>query len=143
MIYTNLTKKAMIIMFEKHKDQVDKSGIPYVFHPWHVAEKMDDELSTCTALLHDVVEDTDTTIEDLEKMGFPSEVTEALKYLTHEEDTDYCEYIRNIKNNEIAKKVKLSDLEHNSDLSRLNEVTDKDIARKEKYDKSRSILLGE
>ena len=62
MIYTEMTKKAIKLMFEKHKDQVDKSGMPYVFHPFHLAEQMDDEETTITALLHDIAEDTDTTL---------------------------------------------------------------------------------
>ena len=65
MLYTSLTKKALTLCFEAHKDQVDKTGLPYVFHPFHLAEQMDDELSTVCALLHDVVEDTDITFGDL------------------------------------------------------------------------------
>ncbi len=76
MIYTELTKRAMGLCFEAHKDQLDKSGLPYVFHPYHVAEQMDDEVSTVVALLHDVVEDSDYTIGNLRSMGFPEEVTQ-------------------------------------------------------------------
>ena len=74
MIYTPLTKKAMRIAFEAHKDQFDKSGIPYIYHPIHLAEQMNDEVTTCVALLHDVVEDTDYTLEDLTEMGFDSDL---------------------------------------------------------------------
>ena len=74
MIYTELTKKAMKISFNAHKNQVDKTGVPNVYHPMHLAEKMKEEYSCCVALLHDVVEDTDMTFEDLEKEGFPKEV---------------------------------------------------------------------
>ncbi len=70
MIYTELTKKALRLCFEAHKDQLDKSGLPYVFHPFHLAEQMDAEETVCVALLHDVVEDTDYTLEDLIAMGF-------------------------------------------------------------------------
>ena len=69
MIYSDLTKKSLKISFNAHKNQVDKSGMPYVFHPFHLAEQMDDEYSVCVALLHDVVEDTDITIEDLNIKG--------------------------------------------------------------------------
>ena len=82
MIYTELTKKALKLCFEAHKDQLDKSGMPYVFHPFHLAEQMKDEYSTVAALLHDVVEDTDYTFDDLKKMGFPDEVLDAMKLLT-------------------------------------------------------------
>ena len=76
MIYTELTKKALKLCFEAHKDQVDKTGIPYVFHPFHLAEQMKDEYTTVVALLHDVVEDTNITLADLEK-EYPKEVIDA------------------------------------------------------------------
>ena len=83
MIYTKLTKKAMKIAFEAHKNQTDKNGMPYIYHPIHLAEQMSDEATVCVALLHDVVEDTDTTFEDLEKEGFTPEIISALKLMTH------------------------------------------------------------
>ena len=79
MIYTLLTKKAMKIAYDAHKGQFDKNGIPYIYHPIHLAEQMDDENTTCVALLHDVVEDTAITFEDLEKEGFTDKILEALK----------------------------------------------------------------
>ena len=75
MIYTPATKKAMKLCFEAHKDQADKSGMPYVFHPFHVAEQMQDEKTTIVALLHDVIEDTSYTLQDLQNMGFDKEVS--------------------------------------------------------------------
>lgn len=140
MIYTKLTKFAMKIAFDAHKEQVDKSGMPYIYHPIHLAEQMDDEYSTCVALLHDTIEDTDITFEELLKCGFPAEVISALKLLTHDDSVPYMEYVKEIKNNNIAKKVKLADLIHNSDLSRLDVVDDKVIKRVEKYKKAMSIL---
>lgn len=140
MIYTDLTKKAMKICFEKHKDQTDKCGIPYPFHPFHVAEQMVDEETTIAALLHDVVEDTDTTFEDLLEYGFSEEIIEALKLLTHADDVPYLEYVANVKQNPIAKAVKIADLTHNSDLTRLNTITQKDLDRAEKYRRALEIL---
>ena len=136
MIYTPLTKKAMKIAFEAHKEQVDKTGIPYIYHPMHLAEQMDDEFSTCTALLHDVVEDSDMTFEELEAEGFPKEVLSALRLLTHGDGVDYMDYVRNIKNNKIATKVKLADLKHNSDISRLDFIDEYALRRNEKYKKA-------
>jgi len=133
MIYTEMTKKAVNLMYEKHKDQKDKSGLPYVFHPWHVAESMDDEISTCVALLHDVIEDTDTTVDEIRDMGFPDEVCRALQLLTHDKSVDYETYIKKISTDPVAKKVKLSDLKHNSDLTRLPDPDSKALLRKEKY----------
>ena len=140
MIYTNLTKLAMKIAYEAHKDQKDKSGIPYIYHPIHLAEQMDDEISTCVALLHDVVEDTDITFQDLLDFGFIEEIVDVLKLLTHNDNDEYMEYIRRIKTNTIAIKVKLADLRHNSDLTRLDVVDDKAIKRVEKYENAIRIL---
>ena len=142
MIYTEMTKKAIKLMFEKHKDQVDKSGMPYVFHPFHLAEQMDDEETTITALLHDIVEDTNTTFDDLRKLGFSDNVINALKLMTHDKNVDYFEYVKNISKNPIARKVKIKDLEHNMDTSRLDEVTDKDLERVKKYKKCYKYLLN-
>ena len=136
MIYTDLTRKAMKLAYEAHHGQTDKSDVPYIFHPYHLAEQMKDEISACTALLHDVAEDTDITVVDLEK-DFPPAVTEALKLLTHSKDTDYMDYILKIKENPVAKAVKLADLKHNSDASRLEAQNGNDLCeaslRMEKY----------
>jgi len=135
-----MTKKALKLCFDAHKDQKDKSGMPYVFHPFHLAEQMETEETTIAALLHDVVEDTDFTLEDISEMGFSKNVTDALALLTHDDDTDYMDYVAKIKENPIAKAVKLADLAHNSDLSRLDEVTEKALERREKYLKAIKLL---
>lgn len=125
MIYTTLTKKALKICFNAHKDQVDKTGLPYVFHPFHLAEQMDTEDAVCVALLHDTVEDTDISFEDLINEGFNDSIINALKLLTHNDDTPYLEYVARIKDNPLARKVKLADLRHNSDLTRIDLTVDK------------------
>jgi (p)ppGpp synthase/HD superfamily hydrolase len=140
MIYTVLTKKALKLCFEAHKEQVDKSDMPYVFHPFHLAEQMTDETTTVVALLHDIVEDTDVSFKDLEKQGFSDEIINALKLLTHDENTPYMEYVGEIKKNNIATKVKLADLRHNSDLSRLSVIDEKALKRKAKYEKAIKFL---
>lgn len=140
MIYTAGTKKALKVCFEAHKDQVDKSGAPYVFHSFHLAEQMKDEKTTIVALLHDVIEDTEYTFEDLRNMGFDNEVIEALMLMTHNKDIPYMDYVAKIKHNPIAKAVKLADLQHNSDLSRLDVVDEKALKRKEKYSEAISLL---
>lgn len=140
MIYTSLTKKALKLCFEAHKEQVDKSGMPYVFHPFHLAEQMIDEATSVVALLHDVVEDTDITFEELEKQGFSDEIVNALKLLTHDKNTTYMDYVAEIKKNKIATAVKLADLKHNSDLTRLNVIDEKALKRKEKYEKAIEFL---
>lgn len=140
MIYTAKTKAALKLCFDAHKNQTDKGGMPYVFHPFHLAEQMKDEDTTIAALLHDVVEDTDYTIADLKQMGFPLNVIEALELLTHNDDTLYMEYVAKIKENPIAKVVKLADLEHNSDLSRLDTMNEKALKQKEKYGRAIRLL---
>lgn len=140
MIYTELTKLVMKVAYESHKDQVDKSGMSYIYHPVHLAEQMAEEYVICVALLHDTVEDTDMTFEKLERIGFPEEITEALRLLTHDDAVPYMEYVKLIKDNELARKVKLVDLAHNSDLSRLNIIDDKVMQRVEKYKTAMELL---
>ena len=141
MIYTEMTKKAQKLCFEAHRDQLDKSGLPYVFHPYHLAEQMPDEECTVAALLHDVMEDTEYTAEDLRAMGVSEDVLDALVLMTHDSETPYLDYVMRLKPNRIARTVKLADLRHNSDLSRLDCVTDRDLRRVEKY--RQAILLLE
>ena len=143
MIYTELTNKAMKIAYASHHGQVDYNGIPYIFHPIHLAEGMDDEISCCAALLHDVVEDTAVTMEELAK-EFPPEVIDVLKLLTHDDHVDYFDYVRAIKTNPIAVKVKLADLAHNSDQNRCvgSDLTPERLAHwKQKYQKAVAILM--
>ena len=144
MIYTEKTKKAMEICFEAHKKQVDKSGIPYVFHPIHLAEQMTTEETNIVALLQDVVEDSDITFEYLENEGFDKAVIDAVKLLTQKDKSvKYEDYVKKIKTNPIAKAVKLADLAHNSDITRLDVVTEKDLERREKYLEAIEILKEE
>ena len=91
MIYTPKTKLALKLCFEAHKEQKDKSGMPYVFHPFHLAEQMQTEETTVVALLHDLVEDTEYTIEDLIRLGFGKPITAAIALMTHSRGVDYME----------------------------------------------------
>ena len=145
MIYTEKTRKALDICFRAHKDQTDKAGAPYVFHPFYVADRMTDEVTTVTALLHDIVKNTDYTFERLLAEGFGEEVVDAIRLLTHPEadlsEADYMIYIENLKKNPIARAVKIADLEHNSDLFRYGTaVKSKDIMRVAKYQKALVLL---
>ena len=143
MIYTEMTIKAMKIAYEAHLGQLDYNDVPYIFHPYHLAEQMDDEVSCTVALLHDVVEDTPITLSDLEQI-FPAQVVEIVRLLTHDEGVNYFDYIREIKKNPIATKVKLEDLKHNSDESRSigsNLTQEQLLYWKTKYAKAKEILL--
>lgn len=115
-----MVKKAVNIMFEAHKEDVDKGGYPYVFHPFYLATKVEGENETCVALLHDVIEDHGDkySFEYLEKEGFNKEIIEALRLLTHKKDVPYMEYIAKISKNNVAKVVKIEDLKHNLDIRR-------------------------
>ena len=140
MLYTPMTKKAMDICFEAHKEQKDKSGQPYVFHPFHLAEQMETEDTVIVALLHDTIEDTDVTLEYLAKEGFSPSVLDAIALMTHAPGVDYMAYVAEIKKNPIAKAVKIADLTHNSTLSRLNEITPKDRERVKRYKDALTLL---
>ena len=158
MIYTSLTNRAMRIAYEAHAGQVDKCGAPYVFHPYHLAEQMPDEVSACVALLHDVVEDTAVTFDDL-ACEFPPEVIQALRLLahdpavpyldyvrllTHKPGTNYLDYVRALASNPVARTVKRADLMHNMDATRYagGELpTEEDLARRrKKYGAALEIL---
>ena len=141
MIYTELTIRAMNLAYAAHHGQFDKGGVPYIFHPIHLAEQMDDEISTCVALLHDTVEDTAVTLEQLAK-EFPKEVVEAVRLLTHAEDVEYFDYVRAIKDNPVAVKVKLADLDHNGDPKRICNQGNAE-KRRVKYAAARKILTEE
>jgi hypothetical protein len=145
MIYTKLTNRAMRLAYGAHHGQLDHGGVPYILHPLHLAEEMPDEVSTCAALLHDVVEDTAVTLAELQK-EFPPEVTEAVRLLTHVAGVDYFDYVRAIRGNEVARRVKLADLRHNSDETRLTDdpmsAGERDFW-KAKYQKAREILEGD
>ena len=138
----NMVGTALHVAWHAHAGQKDKGGNPYIQHPLYVASRMETENEIMTALMHDVVEDSDYTITVLKYMGFPGEVLDALELLTHDPDVDYFDYVRALKGNELARKVKLADLEHNSQIDRLGrKPTIKDIRRLRKYEKAKKILL--
>ncbi len=122
MYYSDLVKKACAVMYDAHKDDLDKGGYPYVFHPFYLAVQMDDEDSVCTALLHDVIEDHGDkySFDYLARVGFPESVIHALRLLTHAKGVPYMDYVRELAKDPIARRVKLADLRHNTDTRRLN-----------------------
>lgn len=143
MIYTLLTNRALRIAYDAHAGQRDKCGAPYVFHPYHLAEQMDDEVTTCVALLHDVVEDTDVTLDDLAR-EFPPEVVDAVRLLTHEPGVPYLDYVRAVARHPVVRAVKRADLLHNSDETRFagcDDVSADDLARRrERYAAALAVL---
>ncbi len=144
MLYTELTKKAMLIAYDWHLGTTDKGGMPYIFHPLAVAEMMgDDEYAVCVALLHDIIEDTPMTIHQLSCMRFPPEIVEAVEALTRRPNEAYMDYLSRLQLNDLARKVKLGDLKHNSDLGRLRDVDKEALSLHKRYQKAIIFLTKE
>ena len=138
----DLLEKAIGIALEAHRGQRDRTGAPYILHPMRVMAGVDSDIEKIVAILHDVVEDTDWTFERLTQEGFPDEVIEALKCVTKCEGEEYEDFVKRSASNEIARIVKLADLEHNMDARRLSNVTEKDVERLKKYIRAWRFLKG-
>ncbi|MEZ6032860.1 MAG: HD domain-containing protein [Planctomycetaceae bacterium] len=139
-------EKALEIAARAHDGVKDKEGEPYILHPIRVMIGVEGEAARIVAVLHDVVEDTEVTIEDIKAEGFSDEVIVALSLVTHAADQPYADYVMACKGNDIARQVKLSDLRDNSSLKRMLLRPDKiqtDVARMRKYLLSYRYLLGE
>ena len=134
------SEKAYKIAKKAHLGQVDKAGEAYIKHPEKVASFVKTDEEKAVAYLHDIIEDTELTLEDLSEYGFSKEVIEAVNIITKKRGEDYQSYLNSVKKNKLARAVKLADLRHNSDLTRLAKVTEKDIKRKEKYQKAIDFL---
>lgn len=129
----DVTQLALNISREAHFGQKDKGDKPYIEHPLAVAASFTDEIRIAVALLHDVIEDTEITLTDLKARGVPVAVLEALDAITKRKEESYETYLSRVKANKEALDVKLADLRHNMDLSRIPNPTKKDKARLDKY----------
>lgn len=139
-----MLNKAIIIAAEAHSGQLDKSGKPYILHPLRVMFNVEGGITEqCTAVLHDVIEDTSVTLDDLKEQGFSDDILAALTLLTRTPNEDYMEYIYRLKINSIAKAVKLADLKDNMDMTRISSPTEKDFLRLEKYKKAKALLMNQ
>lgn len=138
-INSPMIKKAINLAFNAHEGQTDKGGMPYIMHPFYIASKLKEEDEIITALLHDTMEDSKLTKEDLLNEGFSNNIIEAVDTLTRKQN-DYFDYINKIKENDLARKIKLLDLKHNMDLTRIERITNEDIKRNKKYKKAIEIL---
>ena len=143
MIKTPKTAAAAALAQRFHAGQVDKAGEPYIAHVLAVAEAMDDEESTCAALLHDLIEDTECSFDDMRACGMSEAVIEAVRLLTHDPAQDYFAYILALRSNPLAVKVKRADLEHNADLSRFERLTSFDMRRRAKYLEALALIDGD
>jgi (p)ppGpp synthase/HD superfamily hydrolase len=135
-----LLEKAIEIALHAHAGQKGKDGSPYILHPLRVMARMTTDEERITAVLHDAVEDSELTLEDLRREGFPEAVIEAVRLMTHEEGIGYEDYVERLKGNPIARKVKVADLEDNSDIRRLSGIEAKDLERLRKYHRAWQIL---
>ena len=135
-------RRAFEVASTAHRGQVDKAGVDYINHPMTVAANVGENISAViVALLHDVAEDTALTVDDLrEKIPLTDDEFDALKLLTHDEKISYEDYVKRIRANDLARAVKISDLKHNSDITRIKNPTPKDFARLEKYSAALKIL---
>ena len=140
--YNEQFQIALELAVEKHKNQTDKAGNPYILHPLHVMENVNSKEGKIVAILHDIIEDTDITENYLLKIGLSKRIVDAVVALTRSEDMDYQEYIKNLSSNPLAKEVKLADLEHNMDLKRLPTLEEKDLERNRKYQIAYHYLIN-
>lgn len=133
-------EEAIALAVRAHQRQKDKAGAPYILHPLRLMLRMDSEPAMMVAVLHDVVEDSPITLENLRELGFPETVVTAVDSLTRRPEESYEAFIDRVKLNPLARRVKLADLEDNMDLRRLQHVTDRDQQRWERYAKASKAL---
>ena len=134
---------AVSIAARAHRGQKDKAGAPYLLHPLRMMLRMDTEAAMMAAVLHDVVEDTEWTLERLREAGFSDEVLEAVDCLTHREGESYEQFVERVRTNPIARQVKIADLEDNMNVRRINQLGPRDLERLEKYHRAWRVLTGE
>ena len=138
-----LLAKAVTIALEAHKDATDKAGMPYAGHIMRVMQAGRTNDEKIVGVLHDLVEDTDWTFDQLLEEGFPQHIVDALRCVTKiSDDEPYEEFIKRVKTNPLAVAVKINDLTDNMDIRRLSELTDKDVQRLRKYLKAYQELTN-
>jgi len=140
---TPILEEAIALAAEAHAGQTDKAGAPYVLHLLRVMQAQSSTEARMAGVLHDLVEDTSYTFGDLEEMGYPSEVIEALRHMTKRDGESYQEFAERAGEHPIARKVKIADLEDNMDVTRLDRVTEEDARRLAKYRRAHRMLTGE
>lgn len=133
---------ALKLALKKHEHQTDKSNRPYILHPLHIMETVDSDDAKIVAILHDIIEDTDVTEKMLLDLGFEAHIVEAISTLTKSHDEDYFEYVKRVAKNPLAKEVKLADLRHNMDITRLKTLKERDLERNRKYQIAYHYLIN-
>ncbi len=136
----NALEKALALALKAHAGQKDKAGQPYILHPLRVMLQMEDTQTKIVALLHDVLEDSNITLQELKQAGFDPQILEAVDCLTRREQEDYFTYLERVAQNKLALSVKIADLKDNLDVTRLKEITPADQQRLNKYLKALTFL---
>ena len=131
-----IIEKSLRIALDAYRGQKDKAGNQYILHPLRIMEKMSTDIEKSAAILHDVIEDSDLTADDLINAGIPAAGVEAVTALTKEDGEDYDDFIQRVKLNDLARKIKIADIEDNINVLRLGELKDKDLQRVAKYHRS-------
>lgn len=131
---------AIQLATKAHQGQVDKAGEVYILHPLRVMFAVEGESARIVAVLHDVVEDSDYSFDDLREMGYSDDILTALDCLTRRDDESYEQFVDRAKQNPIARHVKLADIEDNMDVRRLSQITEKDLNRLQRYRHAWAIL---
>ena len=127
-----MIEKALKIAIEAHSGQLEKDGNPYIMHPLRLMSDVETVEEKCVALLHDVAEDTDVSIEEIRE-AFPPAVADAVALMTHDDGSEYEVYIKRLAENPIARKVKMADMRDNMNILRIPKLSDKDLERLRKY----------
>ena len=136
-------ERSILIAAQAHLGQRDKGGAPYILHPLRMMMRMESEAAMMAAMLHDVVEDSDWTLDQLRGEGFSEEVLQAVDCLTRRDDESYDEFVMRAQANPIARQVKIADLEDNMNVKRIGEMTPKDLARIKEYHRAWRALTQE
>ncbi len=134
--------KAIAVATEAHTGQTDKAGQPYILHPLRLMLKFQVEIEMIVAVMHDVIEDSNFTLNDLKKLGFSEIILEAIDYLSKKDNESYETFISRLSENKLARKIKIEDIKDNLNLARLDKITDKDLARVKKYHQALKLLTN-
>lgn len=140
MIEAQLIEVALQRALTAYSGKVDKGGKPYILHPLRLMARLNNPIEQCVAVLHDVIEDSDTTVDDLRADGFPESIVSAVEVLTRRRGESYEAFIGRVGVDPLARRVKLLDIEDNLDLLRLNTITEKDLQRAAKYHRAWMFL---
>lgn len=136
-------EEAIALAVEAHRGQRDRAGAPYVLHPLRMMFRVETDAERMAAVLHDVVEDTDRTLDDLRAEGFPEEVVAAVDHLTRREGEGYDDFVRRAAAHPVARRVKIADLEDNMDVRRTGTVTEEDVERLTRYHRAWRSLVSD